>query len=256
MIELYNEDCLNTMKRIPDGSIDLMLTDPPYGTTACEWDIAPNLTTLWKEWDRILKPNGICAIFCNEPFTADLIISNRGFFKYKWIWNKEDAGGYLNAYKMPLMGYEEICIFSRAKMGRHTYNAQITDKAKNLIRPLKKGSTEYIGTYGKHDSRKFKNEDNTKAFPRNIISIGRNEAECNPINRIHETQKPETLMRYLILTYSNEGETIFDGYAGSGTTGTACIKENRNFIGSEMDKQYFDKATKRIELAQSKPQLF
>lgn len=253
---IYNEDCLQTMRKISDGSIDLMLTDPPYGTTACEWDIAPNLATLWTEWERILKPNGVWVIFCNEPFTTDLINSKREYFKYKWIWNKEDAGGYLNAYKMPLMGYEEICIFSRAKMGNHTYNPQITDKAKNLIRPLIDGEAEYEGTYGKNNNRKYKNQDNTKAFPKNIISIGRNEAECNPLNRWHETQKPESLMRYLLLTYSNEGETIFDGYMGSGTTAIACVKENRHFIGSELNAEYFDKAHKRIELAQSKPQLF
>ena len=254
MIELYNEGCLETMKRIPDGSIDLMLTDPPYNLTNCEWEYQLDLPKMWQEWERILKPNGVWAIFCNEPFTSDLIISCRQFFKYKWIWDKEDAGGFLNAYKMPLAGYEEIVIFSRAKMGNHTYNPQITNKAKNLIRPLIEGEKEHTGTYGKYNTRKYKNKDETKAFPKNVIRIGRNEAECNPVNRWHPTQKPVSLLRYLLLTYSNSGETIFDGYSGSGTTAEACHIEGRNFIGSELKKEYYEKANNRIKMLH--PQLF
>ncbi len=246
-IQLFNEDCLETMKRIPDGSIDLMLTDPPYNTTNCDWEYEINLQQLWFEWERILKPDGVWAIFCNEPFTSDLIMSRKGFFKYKWIWDKEDAGGYLNAYKMPLTGYEEIVIFSRTKMGNHTYNPQITDKAKNLVRPLIEGEKEYTGTYGKHNNRKYRNKDESKAFPKNVIKIGRNEKECNPLNRVHPTQKPIDLMRYLILTYSNKGETVFDGYSGSGTTAEACIIEGRKFIGAELNKGYFDKSVSRLK---------
>ena len=253
MIQIFNEDCVETMKRIPDGSVDLMLTDPPYNTTNCDWEYEINLQQLWIEWERILKPSGVFAIFCNEPFTSDLIISRKKLFKYKWIWDKEDAGGYLNAYKMPLAGYEEIAIFSRTKMGNHTYNPQITNKAKNLVRPQNENDSINTGTYSKH-GRIFKNKDVNKAFPKNVIKIGRNEKECNPLNRVHPTQKPVDLIRYLILTYSNKDETIFDGYSGSGTTAEACIVEGRNFIGSELNKEYYDKSMLRINNLQ--PQLF
>jgi DNA modification methylase len=246
LISLFNEDCRETMKRIPDGSVDLMLTDPPYNTTNCDWEYEINLAMLWPEWERILKPNGICAIFCNEPFTSDLIISRRSFFKYKWIWDKDSAAGFLNAYKMPLTGYEEIVIFSRAKMGNHTYNAQITDKAKNLVRPPKTDGKEYSATYNKFKSLS-REKDTSKAFPKNIITIGKNEAECNSLNRFHPTQKPVDLMRYLLLTYSNKGETVFDGYSGSGTTAHACLLEGRKFIGSELDSTYFEKSVKRLQ---------
>ena len=250
-VSLYNEDCIETMKRIPDGSIDLMLTDPPYNTTNCDWEYKINLQQLWVEWERILKPNGIWAIFCNEPFTSDLIMSRRGFFKYKWIWDKDSAAGFLNAYKMPLTGYEEIVIFSRAKMGNHTYNPQITDKAKNLVRPPKTNGKEYSATYNKFKSLS-REKDTSKAFPKNIITIGKNEAECNSLNRFHPTQKPLDLMRYLILTYSNKGENVFDGYSGSGTTAEACVIEQRNFIGSELNIDYFNKSVQRLK---SVPQL-
>ena len=163
-VSLYNEDCIETMKRIPDGSIDLMLTDTPYNTTNCDWEYKINLQQLWNEWERILKPNGIWAIFCNEPFTSDLIMSRRDFFKYKWIWDKDSAAGFLNAYKMPLTGYEEIVIFSRAKMGNHTYNPQITDKAKNLVRPPKTDGKEYSATYNKFKSLS-REKDTSKAEP-------------------------------------------------------------------------------------------
>ena len=245
-IQLYNEDCIKTMNQITDGDIDLMLTDPPYNTTNCDWEYEINLQQLWPEWERILKPNGVWVIFCNEPFTSDLIMSRREFFKYKWIWDKESAAGFLNAYKMPLTGYEEIVIFSRAKMGNHTYNPQITDKTKNLVRPVSLNSKVYEGVYNKFKSQR-KELDTTKAFPKNIIRISKNESECNSLNRFHPTQKPVDLMRYLILTYSNKGETIFDGYSGSGTTAEACIIEQRNFIGAELNKEYFDKSVLRLK---------
>ncbi len=253
MIDLYNEDCLDTMKRIPDGSIDLMLTDPPYNTTNCDWEYELDLPKMWKEWERILKPNGVWAIFCNEPFTSNLIMSKRDFFKYKWIWDKDSAAGFLNAYKMPLTGYEEIVIFSRAKMGKHTYNPQITKKAKNLVRPDSSNGKEYENTYSKFKSQR-KEKDTTKAFPKNIIKIGKNEAECNSLNRFHPTQKPVDLIRYLLLTYSDVGQTVFDGYAGSGTTAEACHIEGRNFIGSELKQEYYEKANNRIKMLQ--PKLF
>jgi len=244
-IQLYNEDCTKTMKRIYDGHIDLILIDPPYGITNCDWEYSLNLAELWVEWERILKPNGVFVIFSNEPFTSDLIISRREFFKYKWIWNKVSAAGFLNAYKMPLTGYEEIVIFSRAKMGNHTHNPQITKKASNLVRPPNTSGKAYSGTYNKHN-QSSKELDTTRAFPKNIITINKSDAECNSLSRCHPTQKPISLIRYLVLTYSNRGDVVFDGYSGSGTTAEACIIEGREFIGSELNKEYFDKSIIRI----------
>jgi len=254
-VQLHNEDCLETLKRIETGSIDLMLTDPPYGTTQCDWDNAPNLPLIWQEWERILKHNGVWLIFCNEPFTSSLITSRLGLFKYKWIWCKEAASGFLNSAKMPLMGFEEIVVFSRAKMGNHTYNPQITQKAKNMVRPRHFGNEITSDTYGKRRHTN-KETDPNKAYPINVLRIGKNEAECNSLVRWHPTQKPFSLIRYLLKTYSNESETVFDGYSGSGTTAAACIKEKRNFIGSEMNKDYFDMSVQRLSEMIMQPELF
>lgn len=256
-IKILNEDCLEVLRRLPDNSIDLILQDPPYNTTNCIWEYELNLPLLWPEWLRVLKPTGIIAIFCNEPFTSKLIMSNIEMFRYKWIWDKDSASGFLNAYKMPLTGYEEVVIFSPAKMGNHTYNPQFSAKAKNLQRPPNTNGKINNGTYSDFKNLS-KNMDREKAFPKNIIRIAKNEAECNSINRIHETQKPIPLMRYFIKTYSNKGDTVFDGYSGSGTTAAACHIEGRNAICCENDttEGYFQKSVKRLSDLQSQQQLF
>jgi len=258
MIELnriYFEDNLETMKRTPDNSVDFILIDPPYNTTNCSWEYEIDLPVLWPEWLRILKPNGVIAIFCNEPFTSKLIMSNTKLFKYKWIWDKDSAAGFLNAYKMPLTGYEEVVIFSPALMGNHTYNPQFSKKAKNLVRPPKTDGKIRSATYNNFKGIS-KEKDTSIAFPKNIIRIAKNEAECNSINRIHETQKPVDLMRYFVLTYTNPGETVFDGYSGSGATAEACIIEKRNFICSESDLEIFDLSQVRIGNKMLNPELW
>ena len=249
-IELYNEDCKETMKRIPDGSIDLMLTDIPYGTTACEWDVLPNLAEMWFEWERILKPNGAWIFTAAQPATSSIVMSRLGFFKYDLIWNKKRPTGHLNKDIMPMRQHEEILIFGR---GRICYNPQFhQDKLNRDFRGLnKKPHTDNYGTQKNYISQL----DPSKSYPRSLINctavIGNSRQKMN-----HPTQKPVDLFRYLIKTYSNEGETVYDGYSGSGTTAIACIMENRNFIGAELNKEYYDAAKKRIDAKLSQPALF
>jgi len=240
---LYNEDCLQTMKRIPDGSIDLMLTDIPYGTTQNEWDILPNLNEMWIEWKRILKPNGVWIFTAQQPIASDLIVSNRKDFRYEWIWEKTQGTGHLNANKMPLKIHENILIFYRQLP---TYNPQIIKSLKRVVK--RNGLKAKTTNYG--DFTEISKSEYDGYVPTDIIQFDRDAEQQHP------TQKPVDLFRYLIKTYSNEGETVFDGYMGSGTTAIACIAEKRNYIGSELSNEYFEIATKRIENARSQTSLF
>ncbi len=243
-IKLYNEDCKDTMKRIPNGSIDLMVTDIPYGTTACEWDVMPNLDDMWLEWERILKPNGLWVFTASQPTTSKIINSRIGFFKVEWIWSKTIAANFGTQKYHPAKHHENIIVMGR---GKTTYNPQL----------LK-------GKAYKDKPRSRKNRINEKSL--NVKSAINNPGVRNPSSivhfpngnngNIHPTQKPVDLFRYLIKTYSNEGDTVYDGYSGSGTTAIACIKENRNFIGAEMDKKYFTKSMLRINQAQKQLPLF
>jgi len=248
-IKLYNEDCIETMKRIPDESIDLMLTDIPYGTTACEWDLLPNLAEMWLEWERILKPNGVWLFTATMPMTIDIISPRKGFFKSHLVWDKVQKTGHLNAKKKPLLRHEDIIIMSRAKFGSITYNPQMR-KGRYRDKSPKRSTDNVEGrAYGLVKNQKSNFNDDY--YPSSIIEMS-NASQ----NGFHPTQKPVDLFRYLIRTYSNEGETVYDGYSGSGTTAIACIKEKRNFIGAEMNKEYFDKSILRIEQAKSQLVLF
>jgi site-specific DNA-methyltransferase (adenine-specific) len=240
---LYNEDCLHTMKRIPDGSIDLMLTDIPYGTTQNEWDILPNLNEMWIEWKRILKPNGVWIFTAQQPIASDLIVSNRKDFRYEWIWEKTQGTGHLNANKMPLKIHENILIFYRQLP---TYNPQIIKSLKRVVK--RNGLKAKTTNYG--DFTEISKSEYDGYMPTDIIQFDRDAEQQHP------TQKPVDLFRYLIKTYSNEGETVFDGYMGSGTTAIACLAEKRNYIGSELSNEYFELATKRIENAKLQTSLF
>jgi len=253
-IELYNEDCIQTMKRIEDGTVDLILTDPPYNTTACEWEYDVDLNALWIEWQRILKPTGVIVVFADEPFTSRLITSKLDWFKIRITWDKMTASGFLNAKKMPLKQTEDAVIFSGVKNGNYTYNPILKDKPKHNIRPI--GNRKPVGktTYGSHNGKYSDDYDPTKNYPTNLLSIMAKQDECNSLNRWHPTQKPTELMQWFVKTFSNKSELVFDGYSGSGTTAIACEIENRNFIGSELNEDYFKKALQRIkdETAQTK----
>ncbi len=243
MIELINGDCLEEMKKIPDGSIDLILTDPPYGTTACKWDTIIPFEPMWEQLKRIIKPNGAIVLFGTEPFSSMLRTSNIGQYKYDWYWNKNHGANFAQANKRPLNVVEIVSVFYTKPP---TYNSQKIDNPKgeekrHRYKPSKQKEV-FVGQVAMANEYANKGEryEPNKLLARSIISFSR---EHKPI---HPTQKPVALMEYLTKTYTNEGETVLDFTMGSGTTGVACKNLNRNFIGIELDPTYFEIAQKRI----------
>ena len=231
---LIKGDCLERMKEIPDGSVDMILCDPPYGTTACKWDSIIPLEPMWKELNRIIKPNGAIVMTASQPFTTALIGSNMKMFKYCWVWDKVKPSTGLHAKIMPLRSTEDIAVFSK---GKTTYNPQMVDK-KPRVEDKNDSNGEAFG--GARVKRKHDNKG--KGYPKNLLTL----SNANQAGRLHPTQKPVALMEYLIKTYTNENETVLDFAMGSGTTGVACKNTNRNFIGIELDKKYFEIAKERI----------
>ena len=243
MIQLLQGDCLELMKNIPDGSVDLVLTDPPYGTTACKWDSVIPFEPMWEQLNRIIKANGAICLFGNEPFTSCLICSNIKGFKYRWDWNKKIPSGMGYARYRPMQQTEDICVFS--KNGEKTkYNPQFIKRDK----PIKSGGNSiqamvYSGFKCMENGNEYKKTYDYK----NPITL----IEFDKVRKgaLHPTQKPIALLEYLIKTYTNEGETVLDFTMGSGSTGVACVNTNRHFIGIELDEGYFNTAKKRIEEA-------
>lgn len=234
--QLMQGDCLERMKEIPSGSVDMILTDPPYGTTACKWDSIIDLPLMWEQLNRIIKPNGAIVMTAAQPFTTTLIASNMKMFRYCWVWEKSQATGFLNAWKMPLKATEDVCVFYKAPP---TYNPELSDKAPENIRPPS-NRTKLSDCYGDFDLTKHKCPAN-KSMPKTLLRFN------NAQGTTHPTEKPVALMEYLIKTYTNEGETVLDFTMGSGTTGVACANLNRSFIGIELDEDYFNAACERIE---------
>jgi DNA modification methylase len=230
---LMKGDCLNRMKEIPDGSVDMILTDPPYGTTACKWDSVVPLEPMWDELNRIIKPNGAILIFGSEPFSSYLRLSNIKYFKYDWDWLKESGTGFLNAKKQPLRNRESISVFY-AKQPTYTPQMRLGFKPYTCVQGKKK-----TDNYGKQTGAVTVSDGSR--YPLTSIEFKRDS------EKMHPTQKPVALMEYLIKTYTNEGEKVLDFTMGSGTTGVACMNLNRKFIGIEMDNKYFDIATDRIK---------
>jgi site-specific DNA-methyltransferase (adenine-specific) len=233
MINLIQGDCLEEMKDIANNSVDMVLADPPYGTTACKWDSIIPLEPMWEQLKRIIKPNGAIVMTASQPFTTTLISSNMKMFKYCWVWEKQKVTGFYNARRMPLKSVEDICVFG---VGKLTYNPQglTACNIKNSRRNKAVG-----GVYGAvSDADYFTKEGN---FPRQVLKIAHITHK-----QIHPTQKPVALMEYLIKTYTNEGETVLDFTMGSGTTGVAAKNLNRSFIGIELDETYFNIAKDRI----------
>ena len=230
---------------IDDKSVDVILCDLPYGTVGVKtisWDKVLPLDKIWQHYERIIKDNGAIILTASQPFTTDLINSNRKLFKYEWIWNKGQAGNFANAKKQPLRKHENILIFYKKPP---TYNPQMELAEPKNIRPTKDAGINSMTTNkltAKH-SKEYKQEVN---YPSTIIYFHGRMAECNSKYRIHPTQKPVALFEYLIKTYSNEGDLVLDNCMGSGTTAIACINTNRNYIGFETDKTYYDLANKRI----------
>ena len=230
-IDLRCGDCLELMKDIPSGSVDCILADVPYGTTACKWDSVIPFEPMWEQLNRIIKPNGAICIFGSEPFSSALRMSNIKNFKYDWIWEKEQGANFMLCKYQPYKVHEIVSVFSKAK---HNYFPQMTEG-----KPYISGKGTSGEITGNRPKVQTKNEG--KRYPR---SIQRFNTEKN--KSTHPTQKPIALLEYLIKTYTNEGETVLDNCMGSGSTGVACINTNRNFIGIELDKGYFDIAQKRI----------
>ena len=241
-------DCLELMKEIPDGSVDMILTDPPFGTTSCAFDVRIPFEPMWEQFKRVTKFNAAILLFSQMPFGAELIMSNRKMFRYEWIWEKSLGVGFLNAKKMPLRCHENILVFYRKLP---TYNPQFT-KGKPLNK--KRRSPKHYN-YGSqplptttYDGEHYCPRDVVFSAPTN--SIGSNSEREK--NCVHAQQKPVPLLEYLIKTYTNEGETVLDATMGSGSTGVAAVNTGRKFIGFEKEQNFFEIAGKRIAEAQAK----
>lgn len=245
MVELYNEDCLERMSKLPDDSIDCIICDLPYAMTSLEWDCLIPLDKLWKQYVRLIKPGGNVVLFSAGLFTYELIKSNLEDYKYKLIWKKNVPTGMSSAKYRPMKYYEEICIFSGNKA---TYNPIMKDRV-----GVGKACYNYDHYCGKSNhielEKKPKRYDPDKVQPSDVLEFN---VVPNRNGKLHPTQKPVDLLEYLVKTYSNEGDTILDNCMGSGTTGVACVNTNRNFIGIELNKEYFDIAKNRIEEMENK----
>jgi site-specific DNA-methyltransferase (adenine-specific) len=227
---LLHGDCLELMATIESGSVDMILCDLPYGTTACKWDTVIPFEPLWAHYKRVIKPNGAIVLFGSQPFTSALVMSNPKAFKYVWYWRKNRATNVLNAKKMPLRDTEEVCVFGGA-----AYYPQGLIFAPEQSRNSSRDSDCYgSGT--------------TKSYVREYTNYPKQTLQFDVVQKCeHPTQKPVALCEYLIRTYTNEGDTVLDNTMGSGTTGIACLNTGRNFIGIEKDAGYFEIARNRIE---------
>ena len=246
MIQLRKGDCLELMKDLPDKSIDAIICDLPYGTTACKWDTIIPFEPLWGQYERIIKPNGAIVLFGSQPFTSALVMSNPKMFKYEWIWEKAVGSNFAVLKYQPMKEHENVLVFSK---GTHNYypimeerKGSGKERIKHKYNALESKTgeanggllnTERTGNYGK-----LRNPSSVQYF--------NNREGCRGL---HPTQKPVALLEYLVRTYTNEGETVLDNTMGSGTTGVACVNTNRNFIGMELDEKYFEIAKERIEKA-------
>ena len=234
-IDLYNGDCLEIMKNISDKSVDMILCDLPYGTTACKWDTVIPFGPLWEQYNRIIKDNGAIVLFGSEPFSSALRMSNIKNFKYDWIWDKVNRyTGYGSCKYAPLKRYEIVSVFYKSKP---TYNPQMMQG-----KPYKKTGDYSSKIYGT-DKVKKHGKNNGERYPFNILQY---KGVDKKNGFLHPTQKPIALLEYLIKTYTNEGDVVLDNCMGSGSTGVACVNTNRDFIGIELDKDYFNIAKQRI----------
>lgn len=231
-MRIINGDCLEELTHLKDNSVDMCLTDPPYGTTACKWDRVIPFDPMWRELKRVIKDNGAIALFGSEPFSSAMRMSNIKNFKYDWVWIKVKGVGFLNAKKQPLRKTENISVF---------YRSQANYSPQGLIVSTKKNKcyTKGMETFGK-TNQNHSQDVTYKNYPNNILNFK------NDSKRLHPTQKPVALLEYLIKTYTLEGETVLDFTMGSGSTGVAAKNLNRKFIGIEINKEYCDIAKRRI----------
>ena len=239
-MRLLHGDCLELMAQIPDGSVDMVLCDLPYGTTACKWDAVLPFEPLWAEYRRVAKVNAAIVLTASQPFTTALIASNLKHFKYCWIWDKVRGVGFQIAKFRPMMRTEDVVVFGNGNGALATYNPQMVERDKIKKSKCYSSSDSSPLAYNDGLEREY-----THKYPTNVIEA----SNASQKGKVHPTQKPVALMEYLIRTYTNEGETVLDNCMGSGTTGVACANTGRNFIGIEKDDKYFAIAQARIEAA-------
>jgi site-specific DNA-methyltransferase (adenine-specific) len=239
MQEVWLGDCLELMKKIPDKSVDMILCDLPYGTSRCKWDVLIPFEPLWEQYNRVCKPNAAMVFTATQPFTSLLVTSNLTVFKYDWVWRKPKGTGHLNSKKMPMKDKEDILVFYRKQC---TYNPQFTPGTpyKNKAGKDHSKMSSMTESYGEYTN--FRYENDGKRYPKQV-------QEFPVVERgtVHPTQKPVALLEYLIKTYTNEGDLVLDNCAGSGSTLVAAKKTNRNFIGIEKEKQYYDICLERLK---------
>lgn len=234
--KIYHGNCLDVMKDIDNKSIDMILCDLPYGTTACKWDTVIPFKPLWEQYQRVIKDNGAIVLTASQPFSSALVMSNPKWFKYEWIWEKSKASGYLNSKVMPLVSHENIIVFGKGKV---KYNPQMVSG-----KPYNKGfGHRPTEVYGKQIATLVKN-DTGERYPRTVQYFVTAERE----GKLHPTQKPIALFEYLIRTYTDENDVVLDNCAGSGTTGVACKNTNRNYILIEQEEKYCEISKKRLEI--------
>jgi len=238
---LYNGDCLEEMKNIPDGSVDLVLTDPPYGTTACKWDSVIPFEPMWEQLHRVIKGNGAIVLFGSEPFSSALRMSNIKRYKYDWVWDKVRPSGFQLARIMPMKRHELVSVFC---CGRVPYIPQKEKRDKPVKGKVASKSESSPLKYSDGVTRIY-----TDKNPQSILEYYKGSDGAY----VHPTQKPVALLEYLIRTYTQEGETVLDFTMGSGSTGVACVNTGRDFIGIELDEGYYNIAEKRIEDARMTP---
>jgi len=234
---LVHADCFDVFPFIDDKSINLILSDLPYGTTACKWDSVLPLDKLWTEYKRIIADNGAIVLFGSQPFTSALIMSNPKMYKYSWVWDKVTARGHLVAKRRPLQQTEDIVVFSN---GKHNYFPIMIERPKDKWKVSKEfKKTDIIKSNGETEYKTYKHW-----YPKNILQY----SNANATNEkpLHSTQKPLELIKYLIKTYSNEDDVVMDNCMGSNTTGLACKELNRQYIGIEKDKNYYDVSVSRV----------
>jgi site-specific DNA-methyltransferase (adenine-specific) len=238
--KIYLGDCLDIMKQIDNESIDLILCDPPYGTTKCKWDSIVPIDEMWREYKRITKPNAAIVMTATQPFASLLITSNIKQFKHDWIWNKVTARGHLVAKYRPMAQHEHILVFGAGKL---TYNPQMVDRPNNKIETRRDIECKRTEIMGGKTTRQAGIKTYTQYYPKTILQFSNAGAAYR---NIHPTQKPVELFEYLIQTYSNPGYIVLDPFMGSGTTAEACLKTGRNYIGIELLPEYHEASINRI----------
>lgn len=252
--KIYHGDCLDIMKDIPQKSVDAIICDLPYGTSACKWDVIIPFDKLWESYSRIIKDDGAIVLFCQQPFTTLLIASNIDMWKYNWVWRKENGTNFLNSKHQPLKVTEDIAVFSKSVVAPSTRGNYMKYNPQMIV-----GATPYVA---KRKERKpsavtrtnIKSyvtiQDKGERWPVNLIEFKRDK------EKFHPTQKPVDLLRYLIRTYTNEGDVVLDNCMGSGTTCVAAIMENRKYIGIELNEEYYKIAKDRIDKEKKNLKLF